>query len=407
MKKIEIFKILFTCLFVIFLFSVFAISAVALEDSEFNYESDIYSINSENDVPNSDENTENIIEQLYFEVGADELIFSVPEESREFLSSLRISDFSPTATDDLTFDALITGIGNIIKANIYEPVKVLITVLGIVFITALFDTMKTSSLSTSLDGTLSVVSTLCTVAIISPSLLGLIDTLSQTIINSSNFMLFYIPVISVLIITSGRVISGGSFYAIMIYISNAVLQITSKIILPLLKCIISLSIVSSVSDKVSLSGFINLFKKTVKWVLCFCMSIFVAFLTMKSIVNVSEDNISNKVAKFAINNFVPLVGGALSDAYQTVISCVGLLKSGVGVVAMIAVFAIFLPAVAKCLIWQFVLAISTAVCEVFEIKKTCNLLNSLSAVISTISAILLSIMVIYIISTAIIILVGG
>lgn len=355
----------------------------------------------------TDSALEESIEQLYEASGADKLIFAVPEESREFLNELSINDFTPGATDDLTFHSLAQGIGSVIKNNIYEPIRVLTCVLGIILITAMFDTMKTSTLSSSLDSTLSVVSTLCTVAVISPSMLDLTDTLAQTITNSSNFMLLYVPVISVLIITSGQAVSGGSFYAVMVYISNAVLQIASKIILPLLKCVISLSIVSSVSDKVTLNGFINLFRKTVKWTLCFCMSIFAAFLTMKSIVSVAEDNISNKVAKFAINNFVPLVGGALSDAYQTVISCVALLKSGIGVVAVITVFSIFLPAVSRCLIWQLVLAISTAVCEVFEIKKTCSLLNSLAAVISVMCAILLSIMVIYIISTAIIIIVGG
>ena len=362
-------------------------------------------VQAEDIVESSD--TAEIIDRLYYEVGADKLIYNIPEEARDFLSEIKFENFKPDGTDKVTVESIFNGIAYILKENILEPFRILICVIGIILITAMFDTFKSSSLSGSLDNTLSVISALCMITVLAPSMLALIDTLSQTIVNASNFMIIYVPVITALIIMSGQPVGGSMYYGVMIYVSNAVLQIESKIIIPLLKCIVSMSIVTSVSTKVSLNGIINLFKKTIKWILTFCMSLFVAFMTMKSIVAVSEDSISNKAVKFAISNFVPLVGGALSDAYQTVISCVAVLKSGVGVAAMAAVFAIFLPAVAKCVIWQFVIAVSISVCDIFNINKTSSLLNYLAAAVSVICAILLCTMVIYIISTAIIIIVGG
>lgn len=350
---------------------------------------------------------EEIISRLYEDVGADKLIFELPESAKNIMNELGISYFTPGSADNLSINGIISVIGYVIKSNIYEPLKILLCVIGIILLTALFDTFKNGSSSDSLENVLNAAAVLCTVTVISPSLLELISQLSETIVNSSNFMSLYVPVITVLAVTSGGTLSGAAFYTAMIYISSAISQISSKIIVPLLKCVLSLSIVSSVSDKVSLEGFISLFRKIVKWLLCFCMSLFVAFMTMKTIVTTAEDTISNKVAKFAINSFVPIVGGALSDAYQTVIGCVGVLKSGVGVVAMIAIFAIFLPAVMKCAVWQAAIAISCAVGEVFSVKKICTLLSSIEKILSSINAILLSIMVIYIVSTAIIIIVGG
>ncbi|MBQ3693071.1 MAG: hypothetical protein II931_07145, partial [Clostridia bacterium] len=293
-------------------------------------------VQAEDIVESSD--TAEIIDRLYYEVGADKLIYNIPEEARDFLSEIKFENFKPDGTDKVTVESIFNGIAYILKENILEPFRILICVIGIILITAMFDTLKSSSLSGSLDNTLSVISALCMITVLAPSMLALIDTLSQTIVNASNFMIIYVPVITALIIMSGQPVGGSMYYGVMIYVSNAVLQIESKIIIPLLKCIVSMSIVTSVSTKVSLNGIINLFKKTIKWILTFCMSLFVAFMTMKSIVAVSEDSISNKAVKFAISNFVPLVGGALSDAYQTVISCVAVLKSGVGVAAMAAVF---------------------------------------------------------------------
>ena len=367
----------------------------------------IWNISAKAETVSESTDTAEIIDSLYHETGADELIYHVPDESREFLRRISFIDFKPGGTDNISLKNLLEGIGCILTMNLTEPIRILICIIGIVLITAMFDTLKSSSLSGSLSSALTVVSSLCMVSVIAPPMLSLIDALSQTIIHAGNFMLVYIPVISALIISSGQPVSGSMYYGIMIYVSSAILQIESKIIIPLLKYILSMSIVISVSSTVSLDGIINLFKKAIRWILTFCMSLFVAFMTMKSIVAVSEDSISNKAVKFAISNFVPLVGGALSDAFQTVVSCVSVLKSGVGVAAMAAVFAIFLPAVAKCMIWQTVIAVCIAVCDIFGISKSGTLLNALGATVSTICAILLCTMVIYIISTAIIIIVGG
>ena len=58
MKKTVFLKILFVGLFVITFFSECAISAVAFEENEFNYDGDFYILDSENDFSNPDENTD-------------------------------------------------------------------------------------------------------------------------------------------------------------------------------------------------------------------------------------------------------------------------------------------------------------------------------------------------------------
>ena len=148
-------------------------------------------------------------------------------------------------------------------------------------------------------------------------------------------------------------------------------------------------------------------KKAVRILLTFCMSVFTAFLTMKSVITVSQDTLSDRALKFTVSNFVPIVGGALSDVYQTVVSCASVLRSGVGVVAIIAVFAMFVPAAAKCVIWELVLLLSSTVCDVFSNGRLSSLLRAFSSVISVLCSIVLTSMAVYVIGTAIILIVGG
>ena len=74
---------------------------------------------------------------------------------------------------------------------------------------------------------------------------------------------------------------------------------------------------------------------------------------------------------------------------------------------MIAVAAIFLPAVLRCFIWQTVLLAGETVCGIFEDNKLSSLLSSLENAVASVCAIELCTMVMYIISTTVIILSGG
>ena len=344
-----------------------------------------------------------MISQLYHESRADELADALPENALDFLSSVGFDGFQPDGIDDITPKSVIASLGELLRENAAEPIYVLSCLIGVVLLSAALETVKGGGAA---DAALSAVSTLCAISVAAPPLLRLTADMSETISASSNFMMIYVPVVSGLLVASGKAASGALYCGVMIFAASAVVQVTSMLIVPLLKCVMSLSVVSSACEKVRLNGVVEMFKKASRIILTFCMSLFVAFLTMKSIVTAAADSLSNRAVKFAIGSFVPLVGGALSDAYQTVISCVSLLKSGVGAAAIAAIFAMFIPAAVRCAVWQAVTGVGAAVCELFDLSRVSSLLRSLASVVSVIFAVLMCTMVLYIISTAIILIVG-
>ncbi len=348
--------------------------------------------------------TSQINERLYHESGADRLESSLPEDARRFLESSGFTGFTANGVSNVDVQRVLSSLGKIIRQNTIEPFRVLVGIFGIVLLSAALRTVGTGGSS---DGVLSLVTSLCTISVIAPPVLGLTSDLADTITVSGNFMLLYVPVISGLIVASGAAASGYMYCGVMVFVSNAVMQIASMAVVPLLKCLMSLSLVSSACISVKLGGLTELFRKASKFVLTFCMSLFAAFLTMRSIVAAAADSLTNRAVKFAVSSFVPLVGGALSEAYQTVISCVSILKAGVGAAAIAAVFAMFIPAAVRCLIWQSVTSLGAAMCGIFGLDKTESLLVSLSNVVSVMFAVLMCTMVIYMISTAVIIIAGG
>ena len=80
---------------------------------------------------------------------------------------------------------------------------------------------------------------------------------------------------------------------------------------------------------------------TLKWVvtsvLTVVLLVFVGYLTVSGVIAGSTDAVTVKAAKFTMSSLVPVVGGILSDAAETVLAGARILKNAVGVFGMLAV----------------------------------------------------------------------
>ena len=78
---------------------------------------------------------------------------------------------------------------------------------------------------------------------------------------------------------------------------------------------------------------------TIKWVVTVVLSailiLFVSYLTVSGAIAGTADAATVKAAKFTMSSMVPVVGGILSDAAETVLASAGILKNAVGVFGML------------------------------------------------------------------------
>ena len=354
-----------------------------------------------------DTSFENIYKEQIEISGADDLEKQVPEETKESLNNIGVIGIDWDDISNISPDKVFAEILNIAKKKSYKPLTSFSIIVSIIILCALFDGMKTSFGSNPLSNVLGVVSTLCICACVVAPIVECINNLSSIIQNSSNFMLLYVPVITGIMISSGQALSAGNYNFMMVILGDTISQIVSRLLVPMLNMVLAVAVVSSISSKLNLSGVSDMFNKVVKWILKFIMAIFVSLLTIQTFVSTAADNIGIRSIKFAINSFVPIVGGALSDAYTTVFSCLKLLKSGVGAFAILASGFIFLPPIIECFIWLFSLGVSASFSDIFGLMQISKMLRSSSKIVSTMLVILLCIITILIVSTGIVLTVGG
>lgn len=75
---------------------------------------------------------------------------------------------------------------------------------------------------------------------------------------------------------------------------------------------------------------------------------FVGLLSIKGLLAGAADSAVAKGAKFLIGSFVPVVGGAVSDALGSIVSSLSLVRGATGAFGILAVLLIALPVLPSC-----------------------------------------------------------
>ena len=312
---------------------------------------------------------------------------SLSDDIKQSLQNMGVDlgDFSKLAS--LSFENVMGEILSLALGNISSPLKGLVNITALLLLCSVISAYN-GSLSCDISNSLNITATLCITCAAVVPVVGVIASTGSVICTASNIMLAYVPVMAVIMASSGSVAGSASYYAVMIGAGEGVSQLSSKIIVPLLNMFLGLSITSSVSPSVNLSGFMSMISKSVKWLLGFAMTIFTAVLTFRQLISVSVDNVSTRAVRFTQGS-------------------IGLLKSGIGIIVILSVTIVFMPVILQGVMWMFTLWIGKSTAEVLNLNGPAKLLENISSVFSTLIAVLLCIMSIYILSTAAVIMLGG
>ena len=107
-----------------------------------------------------------------------------------------------------------------------------------------------------------------------------------------------------------------------------------------------------------------------------------------------------------ISSFVPVVGGALSDAYNSVFGCLGVVKNTVGVFGIIAIAVTFLPVVLELILMMASLWGAAAIGEVFGREKEVSILKAASSALTVMLGVILCYGLMIIVSITVMLMLG-
>lgn len=340
-------------------------------------------------------------EQLHIS-GADRLYDSLPDRVRSELSEMGIIGAEASSIADLDIWSVFGELFSSVREAFPAPCSALGMCMGIMLICSLADgTLEGASRTAG-----SLTGGLCICTVLTVPLCSLLSRSAELIKSSAGFMELYIPVMSVLEAASGKELCASSYYSVLMAGCAVIGKIAESGFLPFMNILIALSVSSSMAQGLKLSSLFNSLFRIMKWMLVMLMSIFVTLLSAKTFVSSSLDRVSKRALRIGVSSIVPVVGGVVSETIAAFSGSIALLKNGVGVFAVIAVGVLFLPVLVECLLWRGALAVLSSAAEILNTGGQAVIFKSLNSVCAMLMALLICILILFVISTVIILLVG-
>lgn len=304
----------------------------------------------------------------------------------------------------LTFGEIWERIADSLSDRLHAPMKLLGTLLAVIVFTAvvkgLGDGVFTGG---SNSGLYNMVCVLTAVTAITPSLFLVYENALTAVQRTGGFMLVFVPVFAGITIACGGTLSGGAYSMMILGASELFTALTDKYLMPVLGVTAVLAVSGSVFPNVSVDGIVKLIKKLITWAMTVSMTLFTGFAAMKCTLAAKTDGAAVKTAKYLISGFVPIVGGAVSDAYSTVRGSFDVMRSTIGTAGNIAVLLFILPPVIEILVFRGVMWIGTAAAELLSADPLVRLMKAIDSSLAIVQSILICYSVMLIICTGILI----
>lgn len=160
--------------------------------------------------------------------------------------------------------------------------------------------------------------------------IGRMETLSKVLV----------PAMAVATAAAGAPASAAARQLATMFFADVLLTVINRMLLPLVYAYVAASAANAALGNEGVKKMAELIKWFVTSVLTLLLLAFVGYLSVSGVIAGTTDAVAIKAAKFAVSGMVPVVGGILSDAAETVLAGAGILKNSVGVAGMLAVLAI-------------------------------------------------------------------
>lgn len=332
--------------------------------------------------------------------GAAELFEDLPQETRALFEELGIAEIDFSSLFNTSPRALGEMFLNLMRGKLENPLKAALQILGILILLAVFESFQNST-SSRTSKVMALTSALFFSIVLLPHVIECLSHTCAAISLSSNFMLSFIPVYAAIVAASGNPALALSSQTLLFGFAQGIAQFSSYFLKPSIGILLAFSMISALSPVFDFGGISNTIKKTVTVTLGFLSTVFVGLLSLKGLLAGTADSAATKGAKFLIGSFVPVVGGAVSDALGSIISSLSLVRGAVGAFGILAVLLIALPVFAELLLWLLTLNLCAMGADLFGQGNAAALLRSIASALVILGVILLFNAVLLIISTAI------
>lgn len=202
--------------------------------------------------------------------------------------------------------------------------------------------------------------------------------------------------------TAQTAVCGTIFVAMQVFI-----YICKEMILPFLAVLTALGVVNKLGDTPYLKGIVGGLKSFYKWGVGFLLIFYGIVCGLQAQSAGAFDTVAGKTVRYAVGNFVPLVGGALSDSLHMIGTGAKTIRTALGISGMIGVLYVCLNPVIHTCVVALSYKIAACLCSVMADTKVAEVIQEVGGNLIRICGVILSVGVMFVISLAMLCRMGG
>ena len=162
----------------------------------------------------------------------------------------------------------------------------------------------------------------------------------ETLDSIQTFATMLLPTLSASAAASGAAVSSAAKYAAAMLFMNILMDVSAKIVMPVIYAYTAAGIAGAAMGGEGLKSAAAMLKWTAVTLMKGIIIVFVTYLAITGVISGSSDAAAVRVAKTAISTVLPVVGGIISDATDTVLAGAAIIKNTIGVFGLIAAAAV-------------------------------------------------------------------
>ncbi len=228
-----------------------------------------------------------------------------------------------------------------IKSFLSQGVRCVAVICAVSFLTSSVEAFSPLGDSGAVRTSLSLVGAIAVTATASGSFSSVMGMGKEFISGIEDFSKVLLPTVAAAEATCGSAGAATVKAAITLLFSDILITVINRALVPLVYINIFAATANAAAKNNVLQKISEFSSKTISVTLKVILGAFVSYVGISGIVAGSVDKAGLKVAQFAIGAAVPIVGGAVSEATETVVAGAAMIKNSVGVFGMLSILSAF------------------------------------------------------------------
>lgn len=311
-------------------------------------------------------------------------------EAGEYIPDFNWQDvfswFRPGEGQGLSVRDVFNGLWRFLWREIIVNLNLLGKLLFLAVVAALLKNLEKAFANDSIAMLTQAIVYLALIAIAMQSFAVAVNLGRRTVDSMVELLLAIMPLLLALLASLGSFASAAIFRPLIVFAVNFFASLVRDFVFPLTFLTTILYIVNHFNSRVTVGKLGDFLKTISMWTMGVSMSVFTGLLAIHGVAASVGDAVTIKTAKFMTGAFLPVVGGMLTDAVETVASATLILKNSVHVAGVLILFYMVAFPLLKILALVLIYKLAAALIQPLGETNLCDSLNTMGNCLALIFA---------------------